>query len=63
LKIITRILKTASNEDKVTLRAEDDGDHLVIVIESARLVSIFHHLRIFVMFALSQRGPRYLRMR
>ncbi|KAJ4463051.1 putative Proliferating cell nuclear antigen [Paratrimastix pyriformis] len=34
LKMITKILKTAGNEDRVTLRAEDDGDHLVMVIES-----------------------------
>nr|WCZ58304.1 proliferating cell nuclear antigen [Paratrimastix eleionoma] len=34
LKTLTKLLKTAGNEDKCTLKAEEDGDRLTIMIEA-----------------------------
>ncbi|KAH7818468.1 Proliferating cell nuclear antigen, PCNA [Monocercomonoides exilis] len=36
LKALTKLLKTAGNEDQTTLRAEDDASTLIIVIDSPK---------------------------
>ncbi|KAJ4456373.1 putative Proliferating cell nuclear antigen [Paratrimastix pyriformis] len=41
LKVLNKLLKTVSNTDKATLRAEDDGDQLKLIIESPRRTTTF----------------------
>ena len=38
LKALTKLLKTAANEDQTTLRAEDDSNTLAIIIDSPSML-------------------------